>query len=263
MSQRFPNEYRPEDSTNQTFSWKRPGDDGEFCYFDGPDTRFEEAEELVTFVTPVCETEHSVALPDGYVPGYAYPLVLWLHQAGEDENEIDFILPQISERNYLGAGVRGNVTLSCGYDWSTTGDGLADIQQRLAEVLEGMQGTYNVHPDRIFLAGFGQAGSVALELLLSRPDLYKGAAAICSSYPKLAHPLMKFRLLHGRQVLLAAANDSPQGLVAETVAQGRILYTAGMQVASRVYQSSAGLTEKMLRDLDHWIMSGISTAIRA
>lgn len=263
MSQRFPNDSHPDDSTNQTFSWSRPGVDGEFFYFDGPDTRFEDFEELVTYVTPVCQTEHSVALPEGYVPGYAYPLVLWLHQAGEDENEIDFILPQISERNYLGAGVRGNVELPRGYDWSTSGDGLAEIQRRLAEVIEGMQGTYNVHPDRIFLAGFGKAGSVALELLLARPDLYRGAAALCSSYPRLAHPLLKFRLLHGRQVLLASAHDSAAGVVAETVAQGRILYTAGMQVATRVYQSAAGLTPKMLRDLDHWIMSGISTAIRA
>lgn len=261
MSQRFPSEYRPEDSTGQSFSWHRPGVEDGFLYFDGPDERFAEEEGLPV---PVCSAEHSVALPDGYTAGYAYPLLIWLHQAGEDENEVDFVLPQVSERNYLGAAVRGNVILPAGFDWSTAGDGLGEIQSQLSELIDGMCQTYNVHPDRVYLAGYGTAGSVAVELLLSRPDLYRGAASLCGAFPQLSNPLAGFRMLHGRQVLLASTFDSPQGAVADAVANGRLLYNSGVQVGTRVYQSaSAGLTPRMLRDLDHWIMSGISTAIRA
>jgi hypothetical protein len=48
------------------------------------------------------------------------------------------------------------------------------------------------------------------------------------------------------------------------VNSSRMLYAAGMQVGTRIYQQSGDAArEKMFRDIDHWIMGGIQTALHA
>ena len=45
-----------------------------------------------------------VFVPENYEPNYAYPLVVWLHDAGRSERDIVDVLPHISMRNYFGPG---------------------------------------------------------------------------------------------------------------------------------------------------------------
>ena len=53
-------------------------------------------------------TSHrSFFLPLHYTPSYEYPLVIWLHSNGFNENQIDHVMPYISLRNYVGVGIRG------------------------------------------------------------------------------------------------------------------------------------------------------------
>src|SRR5580698_11026646 len=69
-----------------------------------------------------------VFVPENYEPNYAYPLVVWLHDAGRSERDIVDVLPHISMRNYLGLALRGTNPAdprvdnegreSAGYRWS-------------------------------------------------------------------------------------------------------------------------------------------------
>jgi phospholipase/carboxylesterase len=45
--------------------------------------------------------------PMHYEPGYAYPLLIWLHGPGNDERQIMKMMPLISMRNYVGIAPRG------------------------------------------------------------------------------------------------------------------------------------------------------------
>src|SRR6516162_6467745 len=62
-------------------------------------------------------------LPTGYEPNYPYPLVVFFHGHGGDEQQVLNLAPTISRRNYLGIALRGPLALGPtdegepGYSW--------------------------------------------------------------------------------------------------------------------------------------------------
>ena len=42
-----------------------------------------------------------------YAPGYAYPLIVWLHGSGSDERQLQRIMPLVSMQNYVAVAPRG------------------------------------------------------------------------------------------------------------------------------------------------------------
>ncbi len=61
--------------------------------------------------------------PQHYESNYAYPLFIWLHGSGDDENHLKRVMPLVSMRNYVGASLRGTVEVETdrgrpGYSWS-------------------------------------------------------------------------------------------------------------------------------------------------
>ncbi len=46
-------------------------------------------------------------IPEKYEPNYPYPLVVWFHDAGGDEEEWLSLMPRVSERNAFGLSLQG------------------------------------------------------------------------------------------------------------------------------------------------------------
>jgi phospholipase/carboxylesterase len=215
-------------------------------------------------VVSLVDEPHAIALPDVYEPGYCYPLVIWFHDAGGNEESVFEVLPQISERNYLAVALRGNLPLGA-HDaaWSVAETGAESLLDKLEQAIERMADQFTIHRERIYLAGVGSGGTTAVELLLQRPEAFAGAASLGGAFPQLAHPLAKFRGLRGRRVLLTTSLDCPNVKITDLVNSGRMLYSAGVQVGTRIYQQPGGVpSPRMFRDLDGWIMDGISSAVR-
>lgn len=226
-------------------------------------TRAELAEGVTGPEVSVSEFPHAIALPDVYEPGYAYPLIVWFHQAGGSEDELFDVLPQISERNYLALALRGNVEWEHGAEWCTASVGAWEVARRVEDAVVQLQQFLSIHPQRVILAGCGSGGTTALEVMLQRPEAFHGAACLSGAFPQLEFPLARYRGLRGRRILLASTLDCQQVRIAELVTSGRLLYTAGMQVATRIYQEGGATAQaRMLRDVDHWIMDGIQSAIK-
>src|SRR5438477_3796237 len=65
-------------------------------------------------------------LPVGYEPRYPYPLLVFFHGHGGNEEQILRLAPRVSRRNFIAIGLRGPVSLGLrndghlGYAW---GDG--------------------------------------------------------------------------------------------------------------------------------------------
>jgi phospholipase/carboxylesterase len=227
----------------------------------GPPMAFAEPD-VVSELSHV-DVPHRIRLPEGYEPGYAYPLIVWFHDDGADELELDNVLPRISDRNYIGVALRGNVFRSVRFGWSTADDRLPRILDDLHQLVDAAADRYSIHPQRRYLAGFGSGGTLAWEILLSQPSLWTGAMCLSASFPKIQHPLAMFRELQQRRLLLSVGLDGPPAQVVDLVNAGRLMYSAGLQVGTRVYDSGATApTDKMLRDLDRWVMDAIATAIR-
>lgn len=52
-------------------------------------------------------SEHVLFSPMHYEPGYAYPLLIWMHGPGSDERQIMKTMPLISMRNFVAIAPRG------------------------------------------------------------------------------------------------------------------------------------------------------------
>lgn len=209
------------------------------------------------------DVPHHLCLPEGYEPGYSYPLIVWLHDDGADAEEIDTILPRISERNYIGLALQGNVAKALRYGWSSTEEHLPRILSQLNEIVEAVTERFAIHPHRKYLAGFGTGGTLAWEILLRQPMHWSGAICLSGDFPQIAHPLAMFRELQQRRLLVSTGIDCPPEQVTKLINAGRLMYSAGVQVGTRIYDAGRSVpTDKMLRDVDRWIMDCISTAIR-
>ena len=75
-------------------------------------------------------------VPVHYEANYRYPLIVWLHSNGYNENQIDHVMPHISTRNYMATGVRGTRAADAighRFDWHDSAaaiDVIEDIVRR-------------------------------------------------------------------------------------------------------------------------------------
>lgn len=205
--------------------------------------------------SPASQRVHSVYLPEHYETGYAYPLVVWFHGDGESEAELNRVMPLISDRNYIGVALRGDVATKSGYSWSAASE---ELLEDVRLIVTSLRRQYHIHSERIYLAGFGSGATTAIQLMLKKPEWFGGVISFSGQMPNPDAPLMRVDDLKNKRILLAMSLGSTVTRVGDVVAAGRLLYSAGMQVGTRVYQGAENRpSRKMLRDLDSWLMDEI------
>ena len=208
--------------------------------------------------TPACERVHSIHIPEHYEAGYAYPLVVWFHGDGESETELNRVMPIVSDRNYIGVALRGDVACDQGFRWSVEGGQSTELQEDVRRIVTSMRRRFHIHSERIYLAGFDSGATTAVQLMLNRPEWFGGVISFGGQLPNPDAPLVRSDELKHKRILLATSLESNSSHVGAIVAAGRMLYAAGMQVGTRVYQGAGNRpTRKMLRDLDSWLMDEV------
>ncbi|MDR1142250.1 MAG: dienelactone hydrolase family protein [Planctomycetaceae bacterium] len=217
---------------------------------------------------------HVLFSPIHYEPSYAYPLLVWLHGSGNDERQVMRIMPGISMRNYVAVAPRGLTVSASGeanppttkfdvysilrthpkenYDWINTDEKLAEIEQRVFDCIAVAKERCNIASDRVFLAGFGSGGTMALRLALLYPENFAGAASLDGMFPQNDRLLHRWETARFLSVFLAVG-ESGSKISPESVCQVlELLHTAGITVKFREYAQS--LTSAMLQDFNHWMM---------
>jgi phospholipase/carboxylesterase len=208
----------------------------------------------------------AVFVPENYEPNYAYPLIIWLHEAGRSERDIVDVLPHISMRNYLGLALRGTApahpqslsegNVPAGYRWARSEKSRLLFQDELYASARQLRRDFHMHTERVFLAGAGDGGTLAWELFLARPEWFAGVAAFGGRFPWRRRPLRHYRALRGKRVFLAANADDPAGL-SNAEQLGCLLYSAGLEVAVRCHLPGRRWPRSLFRNVDHWIMESI------
>ncbi|MBM3971208.1 MAG: hypothetical protein FJ302_15325 [Planctomycetes bacterium] len=205
--------------------------------------------------------ESPVHLPPHYEPNYAYPLIVWLHDAEWTARELLDLIPRISPQNYLGLAVEGLTPTNrfAAGPMSPAGslDPLDALLETLKDVVPQMRREFHVHSERIYLAGFGDQALVALRMLLRRPEWFSGALAFGVRNTKLESALKNYDELRGKRVFLSAGVRDTRCSMPDVTSLGRLLRSFGMQAVLRAYDSSDSPTPKMLSDVDHWLMNGV------
>jgi phospholipase/carboxylesterase len=220
------------------------------------------------FTADAGETAHALFVPEKYAPGYGYPLIVWLHGAGSDEQQLMRIMPLVSLRNFVAVAPRGLLlgpdTADASrpsaaeiYGWSASADHLQQAEQRIFDCMDLATRRLHVHPQRIFLAGFDCGGTMAFQVGLSHPYRFAGIISLGGAFPKGEQgraPLSRLPEARRLSILLATGRRSPLYGETEICADLRLLHTAGLSTMLRLYPDGHELAPHMLSDVNRWIM---------
>jgi len=198
-------------------------------------------------------------LPAGYEPRYPYPLLVFFHGQGGNEEQILRLAPRLSRRNYISIGLRGPVCLGprndgrIGYSWGDESS-MTLLEDYLIRAVEQTRINYHVHSERIYLAGFAEGATVAYRLGLTFPERLGGVISLNGAMPRHGRPL--FRLPNIRSLRVFIGHGIANPVVPLTLAREdhRLLYTAGLQVDLKTYPATHRLHPDMLRDINRWII---------
>lgn len=222
----------------------------------------EPALDQIERLTVNAETGCSVFVPMHYEPGYRYPLLIWLHTPGDDRSELHRVLPRTSLRNYVGVSVDGPSGDShAGFCWGQDAHQVAHARAAVDQAIDHAMMRFNVHPQRIFLAGSGTGGEMAFRIGLGRPDLFAGVISLNGPVPTVGAPLCDWSRCRDLPIFWSQCRESVEFSEPQLCEQLKLLHIAGFSVTLRQYPGTDQITDTMLSDLNNWIMETIESAV--
>lgn len=219
--------------------------------FDAPSTTY----------TATAEPEGiSLFTPLHYEAGYAYPLVVWLHGAGQDSSQVAKVVPHISPRNYVAVAPRG--TVSChgtqddfeGFSWRQDEEHVERAESRILEAIEQARGRRSVNLNRVFIGGEGCGGTMAYRMAMDYPQRFRGVLSLGGAFPTGSTPLARYHQARSLPIFMATARDSTSYDELDVCRDLRLMHSAGMSVTLRQYPGVDSLNEDVLSVIDGWIM---------
>jgi phospholipase/carboxylesterase len=206
------------------------------------------------------DVAYDLFAPLHYEPKYAYPLLVWLHGPHGDEHELSRVIPEISMRNYVGVGPRGNLQMedSRGYRWDDADENLSDAEQHVFDAIDAASQRYNVAANRVFLAGFEGGGTMAFRIGLRNPDCFAGVMSIGGPFPLGGAPLGKLGNARKLPFFIAQGRESENYPIELACEELRLFHTAGLGVTVRQYPCGDEVDTQMLKDMDTWIMEHVT-----
>ena len=211
-------------------------------------------------------------LPTGYEPNYPYPLLVFFHGHGGNEEQILRLAPRLSRRNYICIGLRGPQSRSAARRRpaaATAGAATAAPTPWSRTTSSGPSSrraaTTTSIPSASTWPASAKGATLAYRLGLTFPETLRRrhlaqrrhAAARPAAVPAARGPAVagadRPRHRQRRRAAGLARSDY------------RLLYTAGLDVEMHTYPANHRLHPDMLRDINRWIMRQIRTrhALRA
>jgi phospholipase/carboxylesterase len=209
---------------------------------------------LVCEAVPPCAT----FAPARYEPGYAYPLVVWLHGPSGNEHQLRRVMPLVSDQNFVGIAPRGTHADSDrhgAFDWRQTSEHISEAESRVFASIAMAGRRFNIHPDRVFLAGYGSGGTMALRVAWNNPHHFGGVAAIGSPIPADLRPFGRVNEIRSLPCLLAVAPQSNVYPEHEFCRDLRLLHAAGCKVDVHYYRWGDELNTETFTNLNRWLMA--------
>lgn len=206
---------------------------------------------------PNTSLHHCLFSPIHYEPGYAYPLVVWLHGSDSSELELRQVMPLVSVRNYVGVAPRGTARTSDTqrlYGWRQTAGEIADACQRVRDCLDLARESFNIHDDRIFIAGYGDGGTMALRVGLEHPHLFAGAISLGGPVPRGGNAFHRINEARRLPLMLSASTNQDCYTNEQILDDVRLLHSGGFELSVMLYPEGTGLTDNMFEDIDSWVM---------
>ena len=192
------------------------------------------------------------------------PLLLLLHGVGSNEEDLFGLTPYL-DRRFLVLSLRAPFVLGAGaFGWFNiefTPRGLvADIEQakQSLEMLPGFVEeaveAYEADERRVYLGGFSQGAMMSLALMLTRPEMIAGVAAMSGRVPAQVLERQPDReALEGLPVIVTHGIYDPVLPVENGRAARDFLKTLPVELTYREYPMGHEVSMESLRDVTAWL----------
>ncbi len=144
-----------------------------------------------------------------------------------------------------------------GFQWAQTFDHAAQAEEAIRAAIASTQRRFNIRHDRIFLAGYESGGTMAFRIAVENPDQYAGVLSLCGPFPTEGAPLAKLHTVRRLPLFVAACRNGSYYPTQQVCNNLRLFHSAGMSITLREYPGEDGLSQRMLSDVDRWIMEQI------
>ncbi|TVQ01007.1 MAG: hypothetical protein EA381_06390 [Planctomycetaceae bacterium] len=217
---------------------------------------------LQTLCSPSLQQPQRFVLPSGYEPNYRYPLVVWLHADGYNENQIAQVMPHISTQNHVGVGIRGSRSIDPAghrFDWSQSSAAVARSADAIWQAVDTATERYSIHPQRIFLAGYAEGGTMARRIALQHPGSFAGCISLGGRFPRGGAVLSNLAAARNLRHFWAVGTESEQVSPAEFTSDVELISAARLKMEIRRYTVADEMVREILADVDRWIMGHINS----
>jgi len=200
------------------------------------------------------QVTHSLFVPLHYEKNYAYPLVIWLHEDGANERQLQRVMPFVSMRNYVAVAPVGVESHENGFAWPQTRTVIISAETAVTQCISLAKKRYHIATDRIFIAGAGAGGTMAFRIGLNHPDLFAGVLSFAGAMPTDQTPLADFKRCRKVPCFVSHGRESTQFDVDTLCSQLKLMYAAGFDVTVRQYPDGDQLNNNVLHDMNVWMM---------
>jgi phospholipase/carboxylesterase len=200
-------------------------------------------------------------LPSRYEANYRYPLIVWLHGDGSNENEISQVFPHISTQNYVGVGIRGSRSVDPvghRFDWASSNAALGRCEDAIFQAIEDAGKRYSIHRERVFLAGYGNGGTMARRVALRHGNVFAGCISLGGRFPDGGGIFSNLAASRSVRHFWGVAIENPALSHDDLASDIERVATGRLKMDIRRYTTDDEMDRSILRDVDKWVM-GIVT----
>lgn len=204
-------------------------------------------------------------LPCRYEANYQYPLVVWLHNDGGCETQVAEVMPHLSIQNYVAVGVRGTRASDAAghrFDWLDSARGVIAAQRGVLDAVDAATRRYSVNPQRVFLAGYHEGGTMAQRIAMRHPERFAGVISLGGAFPRGCGPLANLHAARQMPVLMALATEGERYCVDSLSEDLRLFNTARLQLEVQQFAVADEMITPVLRQIDGWMMSIVTGQVR-
>ncbi len=179
--------------------------------------------------------------PQGYEPGYDYPLVVWLPERSQPF-DLCRAMKRLSLRNF--------VAVVPAVDLQGNEEPLWDAIERVCERI-------SIHPRRIYLVGQGTGGTEAFRIACRHPGAFAGVVSLGGPFPLSEGLFARLAEVRRLPMLLCCRHAVGSDAARHVDTMLRAFHAAGAMLSLRIYPRSADLSKAVLGDVNRWLMDDV------
>jgi len=222
-----------------------------------------EQQSQVSTEAELSEWPISIHVPERYEEKYAYPLIVWFHEDGSNEGQLESVMSAISPQNYCGLGIQANQTLveDTQYTWNAEllEYGPVPLRDLLSVTIRRLRQAFHIHSERIFLAGAGAGADVAIQQLCMAPDWYAGGVLLNPACGQITMESLTAARLTDMSLLWTVGENCDNQKLAQNVEAVQMARLAGATPDVRVTETALNPESNDVRFIDHWLLSRLTS----